>query len=125
MSNPGYSPEFRNEAIRQIIEAGHSTSEVATCLGVSANSLYKWVKAVRPDTGSLKDEELIEAKRENLKLRAELRRTGSTARIPRLFLLRHRSIRAIEFRISSAEYFLPFGITLLHGHYRPLRQRSL
>ena len=74
MSNSRYSPEFRDEAVRQIIEAGHSTSEVATRLGVSANSLYKWVKAVRPDTGSLKDEELIEAKRENLKLRAELRR---------------------------------------------------
>jgi transposase len=43
-------------------------------LGVSANSLYKWVKAIRPDTDSLKGEELIEAKRENLKLRAELRR---------------------------------------------------
>lgn len=74
MSNQRYSPEFRDEAVRQILEAGHSTSEVATRLGVSANSLYKWVKAVRPDTGSLKDEELIEAKRENLKLRAELRR---------------------------------------------------
>jgi transposase len=43
-------------------------------LGVSANSLHKWIKAVRPDTGPLKDEELIEAKRENLKLRAALRR---------------------------------------------------
>jgi len=74
MSNQRYSPEFRDEAVRQILEAGHSTSEVAARLGVSANSLYKWVKAVRPDTGSLKDEELIEAKRENLKLRAELRR---------------------------------------------------
>ena len=74
MSNQRYSPEFRDEAVRQILEAGHLTSEVAARLGVSANSLYKWVKAVRPDTGSLKDEELIEAKRENLKLRAELRR---------------------------------------------------
>ncbi len=41
---------------------------------VSANSLYKWVKAVQPNTDSLKDEELMETKRENLKLRAELRR---------------------------------------------------
>jgi len=74
MSNQRYSPEFRDEAVRQIIEGGHSTSEVAARLGVSANSLYKWVKAVQPDTSSLKDEELITAKRENLKLRAELRR---------------------------------------------------
>jgi len=74
MSNQRYSPEFRDEAVRQIIEVGHSVTDVSARLGVSANSLYKWVKAVRPDTDSLKDEELIEAKRENLKLRAELRR---------------------------------------------------
>ena len=48
MSNQRYSPEFRDEAVRQIIEAGHSVPEVATRLGVSANSLYKWVKATRP-----------------------------------------------------------------------------
>lgn len=30
MSNQRYSPEFRDEAVRQILEGGHSTSEVAT-----------------------------------------------------------------------------------------------
>ncbi len=74
MSNQRYTPEFRDEAVRQIIERGFSVTEVAERLGVSANSLYKWVKAEQPDTSSLKNEELIDAKRENLKLRAELRR---------------------------------------------------
>ena len=74
MSNQRYSPEFKDEAVRQIIDRGHSVSEVSQRLGVSSNSLYKWVKAVSPDTSSLKDEQLIDAKRENLKLRAELRR---------------------------------------------------
>ena len=74
MSNQRYSPEFKDVAVRQILEGGHSTSEVAARLGVSANSLYKWVKAVQPDTDSLKNEELIQAKRDILKLRAELRR---------------------------------------------------
>ena len=74
MSNQRYTPEFRDEAVRQIIERGFSVTEVAERLGVSANSLYKWVKAEKPDTSSLKNEELIDAKRENLKLRAELRR---------------------------------------------------
>jgi transposase len=74
MSNHKYSPEFTDEAVRQIIEAGHSVSSVAARLGVSTNSLYKWVAAVQPNTDSLKDDELIESKRENLKLRAELRR---------------------------------------------------
>ena len=53
MSNQRYSPEFEDEAVRQIIEGGHSTTEVAARLGVSANSLYKWVKAVQPNTESL------------------------------------------------------------------------
>ncbi len=74
MSNHRYSPEFKDEAVRQIIEAGHSVSDVAARLGVSTNSLYKWVNAVQPNTDSLKNDELIESKRENLKLRAELRR---------------------------------------------------
>jgi len=74
MSNQRYSPEFKDEAVRQIIEAGHSVSEVAARLGVSTNSLYKWVAAVQANTDSLKDKELIESKRKNLKLRAELRR---------------------------------------------------
>jgi len=74
MSNHRYSPEFKDEAVRQIIEAGHSVSDVAARLGVSTNSLYKWVAAVQPNTDSLKDDELIESKRENLKLRTELRR---------------------------------------------------
>ena len=73
MSNHRYSPEFKDEAVRQIIEAGHLVSDVAARLGVSTNSLYKRVGAVQPNTDSLKDDELIESKRENLKLRAELR----------------------------------------------------
>jgi transposase len=74
MSNRRYSPEFKDEAVRQIIEAGHTVSDVAARLGVSTNSLYKWVGAVQPNTDSLKDDELIESRRENLELRAELRR---------------------------------------------------
>ncbi len=46
MSNQRYSPEFRDEAVRQIIERGHSVSEVSARLGVSANSLYKWASSV-------------------------------------------------------------------------------
>ena len=33
-------------------------------LGISTNILHEWVKAIRPDTGLLKDEALIEEKRE-------------------------------------------------------------
>lgn len=75
MSGQRYAPEFKDEAVRQVLERGHSVAEVAERLGVSAHSLYKWVNAVKPDKSDLQEQELLEAKREILKLRSELRRT--------------------------------------------------
>lgn len=49
MSNQRFSPEFKDEAVRQIVDRGYSVAEVSERLGVSAHSLYKWVKAVKPD----------------------------------------------------------------------------
>ena len=48
MSNQRYSPEFKYEAVRQVTDRGYSVVEFATRLGVSAHSLHKWVKSVRP-----------------------------------------------------------------------------
>ncbi len=70
MSNQRYSPEFKDEAVRQVIDRGYSISEVAENLGVSQHSLYKWVKACRPLSEQSKDNELIEAKKEILQLRS-------------------------------------------------------
>jgi transposase len=75
MSSQRYSPEFKDEAVRQIIERGYSVSEVSERLGVSSHSLYKWVKAVQPDNSEQQAAELVEAKSEVLRLRAQLRRT--------------------------------------------------
>lgn len=75
MSNHQYSPEFKDEAVRQVTERGYSVKEVSERLGVSTHSLYKWVRGVRPTKNEQQTDELLEAKRENLKLRAELRRT--------------------------------------------------
>ena len=50
-------------------------AEVAARLGVSNHSLYKWVKSVTPDKTEKQASELLEAKSEILKLRAQLRRT--------------------------------------------------
>lgn len=36
MSNQRYSPEFKDETVRQVIERGSSVSEVASRIGVSA-----------------------------------------------------------------------------------------
>ena len=74
MSHQRYSPEFKDEAVRQVTERGHSVQEVAARLGVSSHSLYRWVKPVRPSKVEERADELLEAKKEVLKLRAELRR---------------------------------------------------
>ena len=75
MSSQRYSPEFKDEAVRQIIERGYTVAEVSERLGVSSHSLYKWVKAVKPDKTDQDAAELVEAKSEILRLRAQLRRT--------------------------------------------------
>ncbi len=75
MSNQRYSPEFKDEAVRQIVDRGYSVAEVSERLGVSAHSLYKWVKAVKPDKTDEQAAALIEARSEVLKLRAKLKRT--------------------------------------------------
>lgn len=75
MSSQRYTPEFKDEAVRQVVDRGYSVAEISQRLGVSAHSLYKWVKAVKPDDSEKKDAELIEARSEILKLRSQLRRT--------------------------------------------------
>jgi transposase len=75
MSTQRYTPEFKEEAVRQIADRGYSVAEVSERLGVSSHSLYKWVKAVKPDRTDQQAADLVEAKSEILKLRAQLRRT--------------------------------------------------
>lgn len=74
MSNPRYSAEFKEEAVRQVLDRGYSVKDVSERIGVSAHSLYKWVKTVRPNKKGDRIDDLLDTKRENLKLRAELRR---------------------------------------------------
>ncbi|MEP4393149.1 transposase, partial [Marinobacter sp.] len=66
MSSQRYPPEFKNEAVRQVLERGYTVAEVSQRLGVSAHSLYKWVKAVKPDKSDEQAAELVEAKSEIL-----------------------------------------------------------
>jgi transposase len=74
MSTQRFTPEFKEEAVRQIIDRKYSVAEVSARLGVSAHSLYKWVKAVAPDKSEQRATELNDAKSEILRLRAQLRR---------------------------------------------------
>lgn len=61
MSNQRYTPEFKDEAVRQVTERGYSIAEVAKRLGVSAHSLYKWVNAAAPDKSDVQERKLLEA----------------------------------------------------------------
>ncbi len=74
MSSQRYPREFKDEAVRQVLERGYTVAEVSQRLGVSAHSLYKWVKAVKPDKSDEQAAELVEAKSEILRLRAQMRR---------------------------------------------------
>jgi transposase len=74
MGRQRFTPEFKDEAVRQVTERGHPVTEVAARLGVSSHSLYKWVRAVGPSKEEERSDELLESKKEVLKLRAELRR---------------------------------------------------
>ena len=74
MSGPRFTPEFKEEAVRQIVERGYSVAEVFERLGVSAHSLYKWVKAVKPDKSDQQAADLVAAKSEIPALKAQFRR---------------------------------------------------
>jgi len=74
MSSQRFTPEFKQEAVMQVTERGYSVAEISARLGVSAHSLYKWVKAATPDKSEKQASELVEAKSEILRLRAQMRR---------------------------------------------------
>ena len=71
MSRKRYTPEFRAEAIRQVMERGYPVSEVARRLGVSTNSMYKWLKGVSKTPRLVAQDDL---RAENARMKAELKR---------------------------------------------------
>lgn len=68
MSTPRFTPKFKEEAFRQITERGYSIVEVSDRLGVSAHSLNKWLRAIKPDQSKQHARDLLEAKSKILKL---------------------------------------------------------
>jgi transposase len=72
MSNPRYSQEFKDEAVRQVTERKYPAKEVAERLGISANTLYIWIRKAAP--ASLAVDELAASRKEIQRLKTELRR---------------------------------------------------
>ena len=74
MTKGRFADEFKEEAVKQVIERGYPVADVAKRLGISVQSLYKWVKVYSPNATDRYEAELKEVRRENLTLKAELRR---------------------------------------------------
>ena len=75
MTKGKFADEFKEEAVKQVIERGYTVGDVAKRLGISVQSLYKWVKVYSPNATDRYEAELKEIRREKLTLKAELRRT--------------------------------------------------
>jgi len=72
MSSKRYPEEFKIEAVKQVVEFGHSIADVAGRLGMTTHSLYAWVKRYGPEseTHAVAAAEQAEIKR----LKKELKR---------------------------------------------------
>ena len=75
-----YTPEFREQAVRLVIETGRPVAHVAAEIGVGEQVLGRWVRLQRQaaatgDTGAVRDvderAELERLRRENAELRLD------------------------------------------------------
>jgi len=72
MSKKRYTEEFKVEAVRQVVERGHSVAEVAARLGMTTHSLYAWKMKYGPDSAEYQEKTAAEV--ENKRLKKELKR---------------------------------------------------
>ena len=72
MSSKHYPEGFKIEAVKQVVDRGHSVSGVATRLDITTHSLYAWIKKYGPDSSS--NREQSDAQAEIRRLQKELKR---------------------------------------------------
>lgn len=75
MGIPRFTPEFKEEAVRQITERALSVADVSERIGVSAHSLYKWIRSVKPNNCQHHAQDLLEVRTEIIRLKSHLKRT--------------------------------------------------
>ena len=74
MKRTKYTTEFKLEAVKQILEKGHSATDVASRLGVPVGLLYTWTRKLKgSDEKPIEDIKALQA--EMTKLKVKLRRT--------------------------------------------------
>ena len=78
--NNRYDDEFKDNAVRMVIEKERSVTEVAQDLGVSQPTLRRWVLAVTnpEDAGTTR---LAELEAENKKLKKQLENANDTVEV--------------------------------------------
>jgi transposase len=64
MGQGNFTEDFKQDAIKQITERGHSVADVSKRLGVSTHSLYAWMKRYAvPQASAVKDDQVAEIRR--------------------------------------------------------------
>ena len=82
-AQPTYTPEFRADAVRLVDQSDKSLRQVAADLGLSTESLRRWVLQARTDAGTGPEGALTTAERDELR---RLRRENTTLRMEREIL---------------------------------------
>jgi len=71
-----YSDEFKDGAVKQVIDGGYPVQDVANRLGVSSKSIYTWIRERGGNAKASKNTQTVDnLKDEVAKLKAELKRT--------------------------------------------------
>jgi transposase len=69
-----FTPEYKAEAVRQVLEEGKTVAQVARDLALTETALRTWVERAKADRGQGKPGALTSAEREELaRLRKEVR----------------------------------------------------
>ncbi len=75
MQRAKYTSEFKEEAVRQVIDKGHSVIDVAKRLGIGDGLLYTWVKKFKAVNEPVAIDDMKSMQAELNGLKAELQRT--------------------------------------------------
>ncbi len=75
MQRTKYALEFKDEAVKQVVDRGHSVVDVARRLGIADGVLYTWVSKFKKADAPVAAGDLKAMQSEVARLKAELRRT--------------------------------------------------